>query len=74
MSSVQASTDRARMLPRRAVLRSLALTPLLASVPQRAFGQSASPEASPGASPAASPAATIPGITQSAFGTPQGAA
>ncbi|MGC4191999.1 MAG: aldose epimerase family protein [Thermomicrobiales bacterium] len=66
MASSHAS---ARTLPRRTVLGSLALSPLLAGVSAIVRGQTPSPQASP----AASPAATIPGIAQSAFGTPKGA-
>ena len=78
-STPHVPAGRSRTLPRRTVLRGLAGVPVAAlALPAVARGQTpgASPAASPQVSPAASPAATIPGITQSAFGTPttQGAA
>lgn len=72
-STPHVPAGRSRILPRRTVLRGLAGVPVAAlALPAVARGQTpgASPAASPQVSPAASPAATIPGITQSAFGTP----
>lgn len=71
MSSVNASADRPLALSRRSVIRGLAAASAAMGVlPAIARAQTPSPEASP----AASPATTIPGIAQSTFGTPKGAA